>query len=268
MISIDIVDTAMCAYQKVWQERKYLARMALVPLLIKYVFFAIAITYVEPGNVIRMGLIMLPAFFAEGWFLAHWVRTVIVGHRWPFRPSGDMEKDMSRLNQRAQGVIRGMTAFVVINFLMAGYFAFFMHFLPADLLISEEAAQEADPNIAVIGLVMAVSMFFLFRYVWGYIPLALNIPLRGFIRAVQPIRVTFIFIGVWLMCFVPTILILQGMTLSFLSALGEGGVNGFLQGGIIFFRVVLDMIKNLLCTAGLAYAVVALLGIKTTGEKQ
>ena len=267
MVSIDIVDTATRAYQKVWRERKYLARMALVPLLIKYVFFAIAITYVEPGNVIRMGLILLPAFFAEGWFLAHWVRTVIVGHRWPFRSSGDMEADMEHLHIRAQGVIRGMVAFVVINFLMAGYFAFFMHFLPADLLISEEAAQEADPNIAVIGLVMAVSMFLLFRYVWSYILLALNLPLRGFMRAVQPLRVTFIFIGVWLMCFVPTILILQGMTLSFLSTLGEGGVNGVLQGGIIFFRVVLDMIKNLLCTAGLAYVVAALLGVKIKDDR-
>lgn len=255
MASFDIMTIAGQAYSKVWAERAYLARMALVPLLIKYFFFALAVLYVEPGNVIRMSFFMLPAFFAEGWFLAHWVRTVVLDHRWPFRPSGDMAQDMNRLESRARGVIRGMLTFVVINFLMAGYFAFFMMFIPEDM-----NAATPDPNIAFVGLLMMATSFFAFRFIWSYIAVAVNYPVRSFLRGIRSLGMTFPLLGVWLICFLPLMVFSQIITISLFSFLGEGAGSPVLQGGVIFLRVVLDMIKNILCSAGIAYAFAAWFG--------
>lgn len=257
MASFDMIAAVGNAYQTVWQERRYLLRMALIPLLIKYICYALSSVYIEPGNIIRLSLAMVPAYFVEGWLLAHWARTIVLGHRWPFQPSGDEVKDMEQLQKRGRGIMSSMIVFVLINLLMAGYFAFFMSYIPPDL-----DPQTADPKIAMIGMVMIVTSLLLFRFVWFYIPLAVNSPPALYIDKLRPISLTFLMIALWLVCFVPPVVLMQYSSELIKAASGEGDLSPVLQGVLVFVRVTLDMIKNLLVTAGMAYAFIEIFGWK------
>jgi hypothetical protein len=252
-MSVDIIQSAGLAYKKTWDERVYLLPMFIIPLLIKFFFFTLAGLVVQDGNILRSSLIMVPAFFAEGWLLSHWVRTIVVGHRWPFRLSGDDQADMKQLKLRGRGVLSGSVAYTLINMGMAGYFSFFMSFIPADM-----NPEEADPSIAIIGVFMMIATFLLFRYIWFYIPMAVNTPPKLFIQAVQPLVTTFQMLGVWLVCVVPAIFLMQLIG----GATFEAQENIVIDNLVNLFRIAIDMIKNLICTAGLTIVIMQLLGLK------
>lgn len=261
MASFDLISAVGHAYHKTWNERKYLLRMAVIPLLVKYICYAIAVTYIGTDNILRLSLIMVPAYFLEGWLLSHWVRTIVLDHRWPFRPSGDEQKDMAQLQKRGRGVMGSTIAFTLINLLMAGYFAFFVSYLPMDMATAS-APQEPDPLVAMVGMIMLVSTLLLFRFIWVYIPLAVNYPIKLYAEKLKRILLTFNMIGVWLVCFIPMIIFSQ-MLSGIIDSIGsDERTAAMLDGFGMFIRIFLDMVKNLLCTAGMTYAFIELFGWK------
>lgn len=253
MTSVDIIQSAGLAYKRTWDERRYLLPMLIVPLLIKYFLFTVADIFVEGDNLLRLSLIMVPAYLAEGWLLSHWVRTIVVGHRWPFRPTGDDKADIKHIKLRARGVLSGAVGFTLINMGMAGYFSFFMSYVPTDM-----TPETADPSVALVGIIMLMATLMLFRYIWFYIPLAVNTPPKLFIKAVQPIRATFQLLGLWLVCVVPAIFVLQVVG----GLLSQNQGNVLLDNILTLFTLILDMVKNLICTAGMAYVIMQLVGLK------
>jgi hypothetical protein len=256
MASFDLVNAAGHAYIRTWEERAYIFRLALVPLLVKFILYSISVFYFDADSIIRLSLIMLPAYLAEGWALAHWTRTIMLDHRWPFVPSGEEDKDRREIKKRARGIMGGAVAFTLINILMAGYFALFMFYIPADI-----DPQKADPKLAVIGVIMIISLFLLFRFVWLYVPIAANIPLRVIVQKLKPASITFSMIGLWLVCFIPAAMILQAVGGLLQSVAGDEPI-AMMQGLMLFSRVFIDTVKNFLCTAGMAYAFIALMGYK------
>ncbi len=249
MASFDLITTVGRAYQTTWRERNYLFRMAVIPLLIKYICYALSLVYVESENIIRLSLVMLPAYFAEGWLLSHWARTIVLGHRWPFRFTGDEEKDLAQLKRRGRGVLSGTVVFTLINLLMAGYFAFFVSYIPMDM-----DPKEADPEVALIGIIMIISTILLFRFVWVYIAMAVNCPISAYVSKLKSLSLTFNMIGLWLVCFIPSVLLLQLSGGVLQGVGGDENTAKMMEGVIILVRVFLDLVKNLIVTAGMAYA--------------
>ncbi len=257
MASFDIITVISLAYKKVWLERRYLLPMMAIPFLVKLACFAALSTFVEDDGLWLAALILLPSFFVEGWLLSHWARTVMTGtHRWPFRSTGNEMQDRAEMASRSKGIMAGTVTYVLINFLMAGYFAAMFSSVP-DLTQGLDP-QNPDPHIAMVGIIFMVSALLLFRFVWVYIPLAVNLPLEKILEKLKPMRLTFQMIGLWLVCVVPAILALQvlGEGLSVLSA--DGDVTAVQKTGFMVARIAIDMIKNLICTAGMAYAFLAL----------
>ncbi|MCB1529442.1 MAG: hypothetical protein H6853_00915 [Rhodospirillales bacterium] len=248
MVSFDIITAAGKAYIKLWEERAYLLHLALVPTLIKLTCYTAAMALGYEENILRLSLCLLPAYFAEGWMLSHLVRLIVLGQRWPFRPSGDEEADMPLLRERLRGVMSGTLAYVLINLALAGYLTIMLHFGPQGA-----APEDIDPRKALFGFASLVFAFWAVRLIWLYIPLALNMPARDYLKSLGGFSSSLSLIGVWLLCFVPAVaamLIGQSMILApFL----EGEVPKIVHFSIIFLRVVLDTIKVLLCTAGIAY---------------
>lgn len=256
-MAFDIINTAHQAYRMALQERAYLMKLALVPLIVKYIFYAISVHYVEPTNILRLSLIMVPAYFVEGWLLSHWVRTLIVPHhRWPFQPSGDQSKDVKEIALRSRGIMSGAIAYTLINLLIAGFFSYFMQLIPVDMDPSE-----ANPAVAIAGIAMMASTFFLFRFVWLYIPLAVNVDLRVVLDKLKVKGLTFNLIGVWLVCFAPPIVALYFFG-GLLTSIGGEEPLPMMEALIMFVRVALDVVKNILVTAGMAYAFIQILDMK------
>lgn len=253
--SIDIAGICGHVYKKTWVERHYLLKMMIIPLLIKFTCFAVANVYMAQDSIIRIAFFMLPAYLAEGWFLAHWARTIVMDHRWPFKPSGNHELDSKVMAARGRGVMGGLIAFTLINFLMTGYFAYFLSLLPANL-----DPQTASPEVGIIGMVMLITSFVMFRYIWTYIPLALNIRLGDYMSLIQKVSLTCPMIGVWICCFIPPFIIMQttGGLIEGLT-MGMEAKPPIVNGIAMFVRVFLDMIKNILTTAAFACVVMALI---------
>lgn len=255
MVSIDIISAAGMAYQKTWAERRYLLPMIIVPFLVNYFCFFLGDHFAQGDNLLRRFLIMVPAYFVEGWLLAHWVRTIVLGHRWPFRPTGDNQSDLKQLQLRSRGVLSGAVCYTLIKFLIAGFGAFYIAQIPADM-----TPETADPKIAMLGVGMLVATIIGFRYVWFYIPLAVNTQPRLFLNAVQKFSTTFPLLGVWFVCVIPAIMFLS---LVRSMILGEGGGNNILVMNLVtFVSISIDMIKNLIVTAGLTIVVMQLLGMQ------
>ena len=98
MASFDIIDAAGRGYSKVWEEKTYLYQLAVIPVVIKFVCYLTIQALDWEENFIRQALVMLPSYFADGWMLSHFVRLIFLDQRWPFKPSGDPEKDMANVN--------------------------------------------------------------------------------------------------------------------------------------------------------------------------
>lgn len=248
MISFDIITAAGQAYIKLWEERTYLLRLALVPTLIKLTCYTVAMALGYEENILRLSLCLLPAYFAEGWMLSHLVRLIILDQRWPFRPSGNEEVDMPLLHERLRGVMSGVLAYVLINLILAGYLTIMLHFGPQGA-----APEDIDPRKALFGFLSLVFAFWGVRLIWLYIPLALNMSARDYLKSLRGFSSSLSLIGVWLLCFVPAVAAMLIGQSVILGPFLEGEVPKAAHFSVILLRVVLDTIKVLLCTAGVAY---------------
>lgn len=256
-MAFDIFNTARQAYKITWAERAYLLKLATVPLVVKFLFYSISLHYIDPTNILRLSLVMVPAYFVEGWMLSHWVRTLIIPtHRWPFQPSGNESQDLAEIQVRGRGIMSGTIAYTLINLLIAGFFSFFMAQIPIDIDPSK-----ADPAVALTGMIMMAMTFFLFRFVWLYIPLAVNVNLRVVMVKLKRLGLTFNLIGVWLVCFAPPIVAMYILGGVLTGLAGENSLP-VMDGLIMFVRITLDTVKNILVTAGMAFAFIQILDMK------
>lgn len=247
MASFDIVTAAGNGYTKVWQERHYLIGLALVPIIIKFICFVVMISMDVNDNHLRAALIMLPAYFAEGWMLAHWVRLIALDQRWPFRPSGDDDKDMAALNDRARGVLSGMIVFVLVQMLITALWAWV-----TTLPVNEEAIKTPSTEMRLMSVAVFVFMLWGFRFLWLFIPAAANVPMKQFLKDIAHPKLSLYMIAVWLICVVPGFAVMMGFTLPLLLGGGEDipAAVQFISAGV---HVVLEASVSLLATAGIAY---------------
>lgn len=241
------------AYRLIWHERAYLLKLATIPVFIKFAFYMLSATYGETGNVIRMSLFMLPAYFAEGWLLCHFIRLITNGQRWPYKITGNEEDDIKALRVRAKPLLSGILGFVLINLGIALYFTIFTHFTPSELWEGNEIKPEdISQSTAIIIMLLFALMIAGFKFVWLYIPLAANITPVTYMKKLQGFGMTIRLIGLWLLCFVPIMVAMQVLLSPFLVA--EGMTAGT-QVLIAILTVLLDTLKNIVVTTGMTFAI-------------
>lgn len=224
MASFDVIDAAQYGYRQFWAERAYLLRLAMVPIFVKFVCIVTVVSLGLKDNYLRQALIFLPDYFTEGWMLSHVARLAFLGQRWPFRPTGDNTADEEILRDRFRGVVAGTLAYVLTRYLATGL----LHFLLAAEVEMTRAAEAQQLNggvfFAVLGLLLA--MMWAVRLVWAYIPVALNFPVRDYLRGVgRGLMPSLYMIGAWMVCTIPMIFILKTAA-TFLVAAAGGASTG------------------------------------------
>lgn len=255
MPPFNIIDAAQYAYKIVWQERHYLLKLAFVPLIIKLLCFFAAVHFDDSNSIIRLSLFMLPAYFAEGWMLCHFVRLMTNGQRWPMVITGNQEEDLKTARMRGRPLIAGIIGFVLINMAMAVYFQTFTAFVPPEMLTGEPVDPNTmPPQNAFVITMMFVLMIVVFKYVWLYIPLASNSGFMPYIHKTRGLMMSLRYIALWIICFLPTIFVMQTF-MSLVSFQGDGEQVNYAAGLI---RICLDTVKNLICTAGFTFAMLQL----------
>lgn len=253
MAKFDIIRAAGNAYKKTWASRQYLLRLAAVPLAIKLFCFTLASAYAggsetKDGNYMLFMLILVPALIAEGWMLAHYVRFLVLGQTWPFRPTGDVEADRAMLLNRARGVLAGMIVFVLIN-MAIGFLNDTVTRVMGPYMPIDGATPENIPTIIpLFSIVLLVFMFWGFRLLWLHIPFALNMEPKTYLSALKGAGSSVQMIGVWLLCFVPFIIVLKFVAPVFAAFPGQIGVFG-----VTVLSIILDTVKSIVTTAGITF---------------
>ncbi|MFA5593329.1 MAG: hypothetical protein WC989_08465 [Micavibrio sp.] len=260
----ETITAASRAYQTGWMARSYIMRLAMVPVILKLFCFALAITYGSgegPETYLRFMLIMLPAILAEGWMLSHYVRFLVLGQTWPFRPSGDMEADLQILTIRARGVLSGMIVFalisVVSSILMYGMIVMVSPYLPADPAAAREASAQLPAHIALTFLVAIPALLWGFRLMWLYVPFALNIIPANYLGKLRGYASSLHLILVWVLCVSPFLLLMRAGSVIVIEPLS--GVMGEQAGAflLVVMSVLVDTAKAVICTGGITYVVQA-----------
>ncbi len=258
MTHLNIIGATINAYKTLWHERRYIARLAGIPFLLKLFCFSIAVSYAgDPEQHLRFTLIMLPALLAEGWMVSHLSRLIVYGQRWPFTPSGNIEADLEILEVRARGIISGAIVFVLLNMLLgllitfAAYFI--MPYMPKDPSVGAGAA-EIPGYVAFLSLSLLVLMFWGFRVMWVYIPYAIAMDLRTFWESLKGPSMSLSLIALWILCYIPMFLSLQvmaGLFAQFAQILGGDAATSVV---IVVATVLADTLKSILATLGMTFA--------------
>lgn len=234
MGSFDIIETSGKAYIKAWEERRYLMRLSLIPLGIKILLYACVLQFDLQQNILRQTLVMLPAYLLEGWLLAHVVRLIWFGQRWPITLTGNPEHDAANVAEKGRGILAGMIIYTLLRMAQNGLIA------PFEPVLGSEAAKgPPDPSLLVfaLGVFLAFVMVWAFRFLWIYIPMTINLPLSQFVRFFPGFTSSVYFIGAWLVCYIPFILctaLIFNIALPLFSGMQSAGLLIAVLGYLVF----------------------------------
>jgi hypothetical protein len=195
------------AYRFLWDERRYLARLAAVPLAIKLACYLAIEIYGYENALIRHALLMLPSYFLDGWMLSHIVRFALFGQRWPFRMTP--QHDVRTAQDRAQGLLTGTAAYVVARFLSMGVVALMvglMSFVAPDHPSAAAGPATLKTQAFLAVLLVAGASIWGFRLFWLFIPAAANVSMTGVLRRIRGYAISFYMIGTWLIVALPMLL--------------------------------------------------------------
>ncbi|MFN3826668.1 MAG: hypothetical protein ACK4NR_03480 [Micavibrio sp.] len=261
MVPRNVTDSAMKGYELVWRERKYLFQLAVFPLFIKIVCVMTIITNGLEFDTEKRALLMLPSFLADGWVMSHLIRLIYLDQRWPFRPTGQPQRDAAILQDRARGIMAGTICFTLIEFLKEGFLGIMQHIIMPDGTMPQhpataETAAEPSTLAMVLALGLTAFTFWSVRYLWLYIPAAAGFSGREYLRRCGSMMGSIRLLGAWMICSIPV------LCLSFLVMgifLGPFVGPEGLPAGLSFIKhlifITANMVALLLSTAGLSFVI-------------
>lgn len=245
MKSFDLIDSASFGYKAVWQERRYLMKLAAVPIFIKLVCTVIVFALGYQDNFLRQALITLPASFAEGWLLAQFLRTLLLMERWPIMLPADIsDKQMSALLLRARGIMSSTIMFVLITFFAYGLkevYAMFYTIAGGPELENASKADHppANPLLFIPAMMLIFLSIWMFRYLWLYIPVVVLMPMGDFLKRLGGFLASLRMMGVFLIAMVPCFLLAMILSTVLTGLVGgpEGDIGRFV---LVIISVVID----------------------------
>lgn len=255
---MDVLDAASFGYRLVWAERRYLARLAAIPLVVTFLC-QMAVTGLQlEFQFLRQALVMLPAYFAEGWVVCHLVRLIFLGQRWPFTPSGDPARDEQDLDDRAYGVFAGTLVYVLIKFAIAGALVLVVDSRMADG--PEAVASVAnDANHAQFLMQVGIIIFavWAFRLMWVNIGVAAGYSVQTYVRATHGFGVSVQMLAVSLLCTLPIFMVMMFFTAGLVADAHQQGipVPTIVQALVTLMNSVGAMVMVLVNAAGLTWGI-------------
>jgi len=264
MAMFDIIDSAGYGYRLAWQEKRYLARLATLPTLIKWISIFFILKADWQGFNLKPNLLLLPSFFADGWMYSHYARLIFFDQRWPFKPSGDAAADRQDLMDRAHFLMAGTLTFVLFHFLMGGFFV-------CELFVFTHAAQMAQAptpqmptSLALMVLVSLVFGLWFIRFLWFYIPASLGYSLHDCRRDVRGMMTSVLMVLTMLICYVP-LWVVQHLVESVASGYDVAHPETWPVTVLVFISMVesvSDSAIGLIVTGAMAYAFYEMISLK------
>lgn len=260
MASVDIIEASGKSYFLLWEEKAYLWKLAMVPILIKLVCDITVYSLGWETDFLKQALIKLPGYMAEGWMLSHFVRLIFLKHRWPFQPTGNVDKDLHDLKVRARGIMGGMVVYTLIKLAIMAFLAFSVSVTGFDADGARmDVEQEPSGGLFLFSVFIFAFFVWIFRFFWLYVPVALNYPMKDYVRGIGGFSSSLNLIGAWLICFLPVFFFL-GLFFSAIIGSFESGAPA--AAGFVFsiLGVLMDTLLSLLTTGGICFVLAEMLG--------
>lgn len=243
--SFDFVDAMAAACSFVWRYRRAVLALAMIPLIVKIACLVAIFGLGLENHYLRQGLVLLPAYFAEGVFLA---RLILMAG-----PGGESLLPMPPREDRR--VMAATLAFVLIKIILAGLGGLGMEYA----VVIQAQPEQTEGSLALFfGLLFLLgATLWGVRLTWLYIPLAQGYGALELLRRIHGLRASFVMIGAWMLCFIPLLLALV-MAAGFLAdAMGhsEESPSHIYRFIVIVLQSGLELLANLLATLTIAFGV-------------
>lgn len=264
MAMFDIIEASGYGYRLAWQERHYLARLATIPALVKWICVFVILKAGWPVYSFKSILLLLPCFFAEGWMYAHYTRLIFLDQRWPFRPSGDAAADRQDLMERAHYLMAGTLTYVLFQVLMRGLFVFELALYSHAAMMAQHQPPQMPMPVAIMFLTSAVFVLWFIRMIWFYIPASIGYSLRQCVRDLRGMMTSVLILLATLICSVPLWVVAQVIE----SSLGNydfSHANTLPTTILIFVSMlesVFDTAIGLILTGAMSYAFYEMISLR------
>ncbi len=270
--NFNMMDSAGYGFYRVWVERAYLLKLAMIPVMIKFACMITVMVLGYDDNVLRQGLILFPGILAEGWVLAQFLRTILKDERWPtILPPDIDDKVLDRLLLRARGIVAAtlvygliaLTVYVVryLSFgLIMGDFNADNEDVAALITTMEDDTQNNKPLTNALYMLPAfgavIALFWAFRLMWVYIPFSVLMPVRQYLSAIGGMMASVKMMVLYFCTMTPIMLVtimISRLVFTTTSDMGDSGesVARFM---ILFVAVIAEILVALVSTAAFVWA--------------
>lgn len=263
--SPDVMEASFYGYRRVWSERAYLARLAFIPILMKFASMVVVISFEYQDNFLRQGLIMLPASFAEGWLLAQFLRTLLMEERWPtILPQKTDGPEMARLILRAQGIVAATLVYVLILlseyvlrhwlFLMEGIASSQAELANVQTGAKEVASAEGNPIMLIPAVLLLLGSIWAFRLMWLHVPFSVLMAPREYLRNIAGFVTSIRMMAVFLASIIPLFFLAGVVSQGIANLVGGSGLEDIGRFAIVLLSVAAQTVVALIATAAMAFA--------------
>ena len=237
MASFNFVDAAGKGYKFIWDERRALASIAAIPIIVKIISFNAAVIFGLQDNLLRQGLLFMPAYFLEGWLIAHCIRMAIFNEL--------------KLVPTSRLIMATTVSYLLMKLASS--------FLAGTVMNNgDPTAVQPAPSIAASLTVCVVlaTVLWCFRFFWLYVPMAMGVPVTVMLKKIQSYGSSFFMLGLWLLVLAPMALITIGFA-DMLHSIFPDGVNGERAPVYIFLLAstqgVIETLMAIISSVGMAH---------------
>ncbi|MFN3700488.1 MAG: hypothetical protein ACK4VI_03085 [Alphaproteobacteria bacterium] len=198
MASFDIMHATRQGYFHFWAGRHVLVRLAMIPLFLKIISYFVVLSLGLEGNILRQGLILLPATLLEGYMVCLFLRLATFSHEPMEKPYGSAAEVYYKI--RARDIQAGAVIYTLLKL--------FSTFVVGIIMGMGEPSEEFQTSflafLLIIGLL--VGMIWAVRIAWIYIPVVLGYSVKEYLHRVRGFSFSFHALSVWIMCLLPPLL--------------------------------------------------------------
>ena len=241
----------------------YLARVAIPVLFVKIVCLLCVFVLGLQDQFARQGFVLLPSHILEAVFVVGLIRYALYreaifiwGKMVPVPPTDQKYEPYKGVMSRKQCVQGGIVMYVLLMVIFLGMTSIAYESTKGSVNMdvpqisvepSEVAALPAPvegnglsslTNAAVLFAIIATFVW-VFRFFWLYIPIAMGISLRGFLKRISGMQSSIFMIATALVCFLPLIVFFMISMQIFSGIFADGSA------GNILVRAILESVAGL-----------------------
>lgn len=250
MASFDFVESTSNAYRFLWDRREDVVRLSAMVVVVKILFFVGFVAFGIEQQTLRQGLILLPSYFLEGWVIAQIMVMALYG----LEQSGETKTKILPPPEDIETNIKAsMIAYVLIKLMLS----FVVGFTVAEQQkLPDAPPPEGNMQTFFVVFVMIAFVVWAFRFLWMYVPMVMGRGPMEYLNRFRKMNASFYMMGVWILCFVPLVLVmifLSEFVGAFLGALSVSEESVLFKSALAIVQAFIDYLMALISSVGIAY---------------